>query len=91
MKNAIYKRKGDYEYTERKATKKELAKARKDAVALMKKTNGEAMGMRSCWVCNAAHTHFLHGKWGDWVLRCFGDCGRVYFNKIDITDYEENN
>ena len=86
MKNAKYKIKGDYDYTEVKATKLELDKARKQAKALLKKTKGQAMSMRSCWVCNGAHTHFLNGKWGDWVLMCFAGCGRFYFDKIDITE-----
>ena len=74
----------------KKVSKKELEEVRKEAKELLKKTKGQAMGMRSCWECNPAHEHFLKGDWGDWVLMCFGDCGRYYYNKIDITNYEDN-
>ena len=89
MKNGKYTIKGDYEYTVAKATKKELDEARKKASKLLEKTKGQAMGFRSCWRCNPAHTHFLHGEWGDWVLMCFAECGAYYYNKIDITEYDD--
>lgn len=66
--------------------KEELDAARAKGVEIMKRGD---VGMRSCWICNPAHEHFLQGDWGDeWVLNCF-QCGRFFYNKIDITDYEE--
>lgn len=86
MKNWKYKATGDYEFEKEPVSKTELLVARETAKKLMK--NVDKIAMRSCWVCNAAHTHFLSGKWGSWVLNCF-DCGHWYFNKIDITVYEK--
>lgn len=88
-KNYIYEMKGDYEYVSKPVTKKQLETVRKNAQALLKKTKGQALGMRSCWVCNGAHTHFLSGEWGDWVLMCIAECGRYYYDKTDITQYDE--
>ena len=86
-KNHVFKMKGDNNYTSKPATKKQLEMARKKAQDLLKKTNGQALGMRSCWVCNGAHAHFLRGDWGEWVLKCLADCGRYYYDKIDVTQY----
>lgn len=30
---------------------------------------------------------FLSGDWGEWVLKCLADCGRYYYDKIDVTKY----
>jgi len=87
-KNYKYWKTGDWEFKSRKATKKELENARKQAKELLKKTKGQAVTWRSCWECNQAHTHFLDGRWGDWILNCFC-CGRFFYNKIDITEYEK--
>jgi len=85
--NKKYIRKGDYEYVEKSVTEKELGEARKKATALIKKSKGEVIGLRSCWKCNPAHTHFIEkGDWS-WVLNCF-DCGHYYYNNIDITIYD---
>lgn len=68
------------------ATKEELELLREEARKLLKKTNGSAMGMRSCWNCNPAHEHFLSGDWGKWVLMCFAECGKYYYKGVDITE-----
>lgn len=41
--------------------------------------------MRSCWECNAAHTHFLRDG-DDYSFLCFG-CGKFFHGGIDVTDY----
>lgn len=84
MKNYKYKykkNKGWGGYTKKIATKKELDEARETALKLSK--NEAYIGMRSCWVCNEAHSHFLI-EWGKWVLSCF-ECGHWYYDGIDIT------
>lgn len=87
--NKKYKAVGDWDYKELPVSQKELERARKKAIELLKKdpTN---MAWRSCWICNHAHIHFLEGEWGDWVLNCF-ECGKFFYDKIDITDYGEQN
>ena len=87
--NKKYKAVGFWEYKELPVSKKELERARKKAIKLMKK-DPLSVAWRSCWICNHAHIHFLEGKWGDWVLNCF-ECGRFFYDKIDITEYEEQN
>jgi hypothetical protein len=67
---------------------KKIDELRKEAKALIKKTKGECVAMRSCWNCNAAHEYFKRGKWGDWVLWCF-ECGKFYFKRKDITIHKE--
>jgi hypothetical protein len=62
-------------------TKKE---AQQKAEKLIKK-NPSCIFFRSCWKCNPSHKHFLQGKWGGGVLKCF-ICGHWYYNKIDITE-----
>ena len=81
------KGKSGYEWKSKPATKEELDKARKKAKQIMKK-DIQKVAWRSCWQCNGAHARFLDGEWGDWVLNCF-ECGKFYYDKIDITDYGE--
>lgn len=85
-KNHKFKAVNQWEWKSEPAIKKELEKARVEAKKIMKK-DIQKVAWRSCWQCNSAHTHFLRGKWGDWVLNCF-ECGKFYFNKIDITIYD---
>lgn len=86
--NKKYKISGDYGYKELPVSAKELSEARKKAAVLAKKDINK-IAWRSCWVCNRAHVHFLRGKWGDWILNCF-ECGRYYYDKIDITGNDES-
>lgn len=83
MKNQEYKysRTG---FTSKPVAKSKLDKTRNAATKLIK---NDCVSLRSCWLCNGCHDHFLIGKWENWVLRCF-ECGKFFFNKIDITDYE---
>lgn len=60
--------------------------ARKAAQDLLA-ANEDALAMRTCWVCNAAHIHMID-QTDEFVLNCFG-CGRWYFQKTDITIYTE--
>lgn len=41
---------------------------------------------RSCWECNSAHEHL---KRADCPIHCFA-CGRIFFQGVDITDYDED-
>lgn len=82
QKNLKYKTTEDWKYESEPCGKKELKEARREGKKLI-----EQVTLRSCWICNAAHYHFLKGKWGKWLLNCF-DCGRFFYNKIDITEYE---
>jgi hypothetical protein len=50
-----------------------------------------AIGVRSCWECNTSHSRFLQdgpNKDGRdyFVFMCF-ECGRYFFNCVDITRY----
>jgi len=87
MKNKKYRAIDDWQYEELPVSKEELEEARKKATALIIESPNHIM-WRSCWICNHAHVHFLKGKWGNWVLNCF-ECGRFFYDKIDITDYKE--
>lgn len=70
------------------ATKAAIVAARKTANKILKGEDGlNKLGFRSCWLCNPGHDHFVSGEWGDWVMNCF-ECGRFYFDKMDITLYE---
>lgn len=68
----------------RPATKKELTDARKDFKAGIKSGKYKLMSLgRSCWVCNACHTHLIDMP----AMNCFA-CGRIYHKGIDIIDYK---
>lgn len=81
-KNLKYHSDKEYTFKSGSCTKEELDTARKQAKKLMP----GGVALRSCWLCNAAHYHFLNGDWGKWVLCCF-ECGKYFYNKIDITEY----
>lgn len=87
-RNHKFTRKGEWGFTSKAVTTKELEQLRKEAEELAKKKGIDTIAWRSCWQCNGAHIHFLDGKWGEWVLNCM-ECGKYYYNKVDITDYEE--
>ena len=82
--NLVYAASGDFEFTSREATPKELQAARDVALRLHgeKKTR-----MRSCWDCNAAHTRFLTRDF-DYLFTCF-HCGTWFCNNVDVTEHEE--
>ncbi len=86
-KNHKFTRKGDWGFISKSVSKEKVKQLRKEAEEFLKKTGIENLAWRSCWQCNGAHCHFLDGKWGDWVLQCM-ECGKYYYNKVDITDYE---
>jgi hypothetical protein len=72
----------------RPATPEELSAARKEALEKLRKDTS-AWAMRSCWVCNPAHNHFLRDTSDGFLFNCVMGCGRYYYNGIDITQYEE--
>ena len=84
--NLVYVLSGD-EIASREATPKELADARQAAHERLRADPG-SWALRSCWVCNPAHAHFLNDTADGWILRCFS-CGRVYYQGIDITEGDE--
>jgi tRNA(Ile2) C34 agmatinyltransferase TiaS len=59
----------------------ELVKIREEGRKLL----GSQM-IRSCWQCNPCHAHFLEYQ-RDQLLWCY-DCGRFYYQGVDITEYE---
>ena len=75
-----YKLSGDHEFTSEDTAPEVLEKAREQAVELMK--DGDVM-LRSCWVCNGAHAHFIEEA--GVVLNCFG-CGHLYLGGIDLME-----
>jgi hypothetical protein len=85
FKNYRYKAKGDWDYIKLPITKTEVDGLREEATKIFKKDVGD-LGWRSCWICNGAHTRFLKGSWGKWVLNCF-ECGRFFYKGVDITIY----
>jgi hypothetical protein len=80
--------KSRFNFTSEPISHEELEKLRTEARKLIKKTDTDALAFRSCWQCNGAHTHFLGGDWGNWVLHCF-ECNKFYYQRADITEYEE--
>jgi hypothetical protein len=42
--------------------------------------------VRSCWVCNPAHSHFLDNLTDGFLFACLMGCGRWYYQGIDITE-----
>ncbi len=87
-KNHKFNAKGDWEFTSKPVTAKELKQLRKEAKELAKKKSVDAINWRSCWQCNGAHTHLLTGAWGEWILNCI-ECSKYYYKKVDITEYED--
>ncbi len=49
---------------------------------LLLKVDPDAVTMRSCWNCNAAHEHLRSAE--NCVIWCF-DCGHYFFKGVDIT------
>lgn len=64
--------------TRSEMTPVQLAVARADAAK-------HDAAMRSCWVCNPAHNHFLATTADNFLFWCIG-CGHWYFNGMDITE-----
>ena len=68
----------------REITPEELETARWAACAKLE-ANPQGFAMRSCWVCNPAHAHFLTDLMDGFLFTCIGDCGHWYYQGIDIT------
>lgn len=47
----------------------------KRAKAILKRMDGQAQAMRSCWYCNGAHEHL---KRADYPFVCLWGCGMTY-------------
>jgi hypothetical protein len=83
--NLAYSLDDDGEVMSRIATEQEIETARSEARAkLLEDPN--AWALRSCWVCNPAHRHFLNDLADGFLIRCFAECGRVYYQGIDVTE-----
>jgi len=83
MRNLTYSLDGE-RVISREATDEELKTARDAATAKLKKDNA-AYAIRSCWVCNPAHSHFLEHRAESFLFHCMMGCGHWYYQGIDIT------
>lgn len=84
MSNLAYSINGD-DVISRPLNDGELKKAREEALP---KLNEGKWALRSCWNCNGSHSHFLEDTEDEFLFRCF-DCGRIYYNGMDLTEDEE--
>ena len=71
----------------REITPEELEAARSAALAKLE-ANPDGWAMRSCWVCNPAHAHFLSDLEDSFLFTCVMGCGHWYYQGIDITKTE---
>jgi hypothetical protein len=62
----------------------ELAAARKTATEKLE-ANPSGWAMRSCWVCNPAHAHFLEDLTDGFLFQCVMGCGHWYYQGIDLS------
>jgi hypothetical protein len=76
----------DGEVVSRIASDEEVKVASDKASAkLDKDPAGYAYAMRSCWVCNPAHSHFLNDLEDGFLFQCLWRCGHWYYQEIDLT------
>lgn len=71
----------------REVSDDELETARVAAEAKLKKDPSD-WAMRSCWVCNQAHAHFLRDLQDGFLFQCVMGCGHWYYQGIDLTGGE---
>jgi hypothetical protein len=83
MQNLVYSLDGD-RVVSREAREEELEAARSEAAEILKKDKA-GYAIRSCWVCNSAHAHFLAGGDDGFLFCCLMGCGRWYYQGVDIT------
>lgn len=86
MSNQVYSLDGDT-VASRDATETELAAAREAAHAILQK-DAAGYAIRSCWVCNSAHSHFLEDRDNGFLFYCLMGCGHWYYQGVDITQFE---
>lgn len=66
------------------ASDDEVKSASEEARAKLKKDEGD-WAMRSCWVCNHAHSYFLDDLSDGFLFQCVMGCGHWYYKGIDLT------
>jgi len=88
MKNQAWSLDENGEPVSRDASDEELENARVIARRRLDKDKAD-YAMRSCWNCNSAHTHFLEDLNDGFLFVCFSECGRWYYQGIDITIDDE--
>lgn len=80
--NLVYFLEGD-DVRSRPASAEELKAARDAAQAKIDK-NPTDWAVRSCWVCNPVHNHFLQTSDG-FLFNCAMGCGHWFYQGVDIT------
>lgn len=80
--NLRYVARDMYSYDSEPISTEELEALREQATALLEEPDFY-MSRRSCWVCNIAHTYLIN-RGARYLFRCF-DCGRAYYQGVDIT------
>ena len=85
--NLVYSLDGD-NIVSRPASEEELKKSRDAALEKVRK-DPSAWAVRSCWVCNPAHSHFLKNANDGFLFQCLMGCGHWYYQGVDITNYDE--
>lgn len=70
------------EVVSRIASVEEVAAASSAAHARLQQDH-VSYAMRTCWVCNPAHAHFLQND--NFLFQCMMGCGHWYYQGIDLT------